>query len=68
MFRRPFARWLLLGLVLVVIGLWPAAAAPIGLAAAGAATVIGVVPGPVLLLAGVVAWLKHRPTPKPATA
>lgn len=69
MFRRPFARWLLLGLVLVVIGLWPAAAAPIGLAAAGAATVIAAIPGPVLLLAGIVAWLRRKPTPaKPATA
>ena len=66
MFR--IIRWLLLALFLIVVGLWPAAAAPIGLAATGAAVIITAIPGPVLLLAAAVAWLKHRPTPKHATA
>jgi len=66
MFRT--LRWLLLAVVLMVIGIWPAAAAPISLAATGAAVILTAIPVPVLLLAAVVAWLKHRPTPKPATA
>jgi hypothetical protein len=56
-------RWPLLAVALVVIGVWPAAATPIALAAAGAATVVGLLPGPALLAVGVAAWLKHRPTP-----
>jgi hypothetical protein len=47
MFR--IIRWPLLALALIVIGLWPAAAAPIALAGAG--------------LTAVIAWLKHQPTP-----
>lgn len=54
-------RWLLLAAVLIVVGLWPAAAAPIGLAATGAAVILAAIPGPVLLAAGVIAWLHHRP-------
>jgi len=61
-------RWLLLAAYLLVVGLWPAAAAPVTLAFDGLGAVIAAVPGPVLLLAAVVAWLKHRPAPKPATA
>lgn len=68
MFRHPITRWLLLAAVLIVIGVWPAAVAPVTLAAAGAAHVIAVIPGPVLLLAAVAAWLKHRPAPAAATA
>ncbi|MFF1547130.1 hypothetical protein [Streptomyces sp. NPDC058291] len=56
-------RWPLLAVALVVIGVWPAAATPIALAAAGAATVIAVIPGPALLLLAAIAWLKHRPAP-----
>jgi hypothetical protein len=56
-------RWLLLALFLIVVGLWPAAVAPVALAGAGLAAVIGAIPGPVLVLAAAVAWLKHRPTP-----
>lgn len=68
MSRRVFV-WLLLAAFLMVVGLWPAAAAPIGLAASGAAVVLAAIPGPVLALAAVVAWLKYRPVPaKPATA
>ena len=67
MFRRPVVRWLLLAAVLVVIGLWPAAVAPIAWASAGAAHILAAIPGPVLLLAGVIAWLKHQPA-RPATA
>lgn len=58
-----YVRWLLLAAFLIVVGLWPTAAAPIGLAATGAAVIVGSVPGPVLALAAVIAWLKHRPTP-----
>ena len=67
MLRNPAFRWLLLAAVLIVIGLWPAAVAPIAWASAGAHTVLGVIPGPVLVLAAVIAWLKHRPA-QPATA
>lgn len=56
-----YVRWLLLAAFLIVVGLWPAAAAPIGLAATGAAVIVSAIPGPVLLLAAVVAWVKHRP-------
>lgn len=61
MFR--IIRWPLLALALIVIGLWPAAAAPIALAAAGLGVIIAAIPGPVLALAAVIAWLKHQPTP-----
>lgn len=59
MFR--IIRWLLLALFLVIVGLWPAAAAPIGLAATGAAVILAAIPGPVLLAVTVIAWLHHRP-------
>jgi hypothetical protein len=58
-----YVRWLLLAAFLIVVGVWPEAAAPIGLAATGAAVIVGLIPGPVLALAVGVAWLKHRPTP-----
>jgi hypothetical protein len=61
--RRHPVLWLLAAVFLIVVGLWPAAAAPIGLAASGVAVILGAIPGPVLVLAAVVAWLKHRPTP-----
>jgi hypothetical protein len=64
MFR--IIRWPLLALALIVIGLWPAAAAPIALAGAGLGVVIAAIPGPVLALAAVIAWLKQQPTPKAA--
>jgi hypothetical protein len=54
-------RWLLLALFLAVVGLWPAAVAPIGLIATGAAVTLAAVPGPVLLAVGYIAWLHHRP-------
>ncbi|KMS71746.1 hypothetical protein ACH49_24255 [Streptomyces leeuwenhoekii] len=54
-------RWLLLALYLIVVAVWPSAAAPVTLTATGAAVILAAIPGPVLLLAGVVAWLKHRP-------
>ncbi|MFJ9662852.1 hypothetical protein ACIRPR_33495 [Streptomyces griseoflavus] len=57
------ARWLLLTAFLIVVGLWPAAAAPVTLAAAGAAAVLATVPAPVWVAVGVIAWLKHKPAP-----
>jgi hypothetical protein len=59
--KLRYALWLFIALA--VVGLWPAAAAPIGLAASGVSVILGAIPGPVLVLAAVVAWLKHRPTP-----
>jgi len=57
----------LLGAYLIAIGIWPAALAPVSLAFAGIGAILGAVPGPVWLLAGGIAWLKHRPGPaKPA--
>ncbi|WP_432053707.1 hypothetical protein [Streptomyces sp. bgisy022] len=71
MFR--YAVWTLAVLYLLVVGLAPAALAPVTLTLAGLAAVIAAVPGPVWLLAGAVAWLKCRlatqaAPAKPATA
>lgn len=56
-----YVRWLLLAGFLIVVGLWPAAAAPIDWAATGANVVLAAIPAPVLLLMAGIAWLKHRP-------
>ena len=60
----------LLGLYLMAVGIWPAAAAPVSLAVAGLAVLIGLVPGYVWALAAGVVWLRHRRTVviEPATA
>jgi hypothetical protein len=60
----------LLGLYLIVIGAWAAAAAPVALLLAGLAAVVGLVPGSVWLLLGVIAWLalKNRPAHAPKAA
>lgn len=59
-------RWPALALFLVIVGLWPAAAAPVALMGAGAAALIAAIPGPALLLIAAIAWLKHRPA-RPTT-
>ena len=61
MFRRPITRWLLIAAVLLVIGVWPAAAAPITWASAGADTALAAIPGKILALLAVIAYLRHRP-------
>jgi hypothetical protein len=69
MFRSTTIRWVILAAFLIVVGLWPAAVAPIVLAAAGASAVLAAIPGPLLVGLAVIAWLKHKPAPtKPATA
>ena len=68
MLRRPALLWILLAAFLITVGLWPAAIAPVTLAAAGSAAVLGAIPGPVFLLAGAIAWLKYRPTATPPAA
>ena len=69
MLRRPAALWTILALFFVAVGMWPAALAPVTLAATGLATVLAAIPGPVFLLAGAIAWLKYRPAPAaPATS
>jgi hypothetical protein len=65
--RRHLILWLLLAAFLMLVGVWPAAAAPVGLAAAGAAVVLAAIPGPVLALAAIAVYLKRR-APRPATA
>lgn len=60
--------WALFALYLLVVGLWPAALTPVTLTLAGLGAVIATIPPSVLLLAAVVAWLKHRPVPAKATA
>ncbi|RRQ81539.1 hypothetical protein [Streptomyces griseofuscus] len=50
----------LLVIYLITVGLFPAALAPINLAFAGLAAVLGAVPGSAWLLAGGIAWLRHR--------
>ncbi|MGZ0231133.1 hypothetical protein [Streptomyces sp. CPS1] len=49
-----------LGLYLIAIGLWPPAAAPIAAALTGAAVLVGLVPGPVWLGLGAIAWHRNR--------
>lgn len=51
------------GLYLIAIGIWPAAAAPISAAVTGLAVVVSLIPGPAWLGLGAIAWLKHRPAP-----
>jgi hypothetical protein len=64
-----FIAWLLLAAYLLVVGLWPAAAAPVGVVFHGLGVVIAAIPLPVLALAAVVVWeWRHRHTPKPTTA
>ncbi|QIJ61423.1 hypothetical protein [Streptomyces sp. JB150] len=61
-------RWLLLAAFLITVGVWPAAATPIALAATGAAVILSLIPVPVWLAAGLIAWWRHQPTPAPAPA
>ena len=65
--RRHPVIWSLLAAYLFVVGLWAPAAAPAALVAAGAFTVLAQPPVflAALVAAGVVAWLRHRPTPAP---
>lgn len=63
------ARWLLLIAVLIVVGLWPPlAVVPITHAADGAAAIFAAIPAPVLLAAGYIAWLRHKPAARLDTA
>jgi uncharacterized membrane protein YiaA len=50
----------LLGLYLIAVGVWPAAAAPVAAALAGIAVIVGLIPGPAWLGLGVIAWLRNR--------
>lgn len=68
MLRRPATLWTLLAAFLIAVGLWPAAIAPVTLAAAGLASVLAVVPGPAWALAATIAWLKYRPATTPPAA
>ena len=58
--------WSLLMAYLIVVALWPAAAAPVDLAFTGLDSVIAAIPGPVLLIAAWIGWLRHRPAPAKA--
>jgi hypothetical protein len=64
--RRHPILWLLAGTYLLVVGLWPAAAAPVELAATGAFTVLAQ-PAVLLLAAavGLIASARRRPAPAP---
>lgn len=63
--RRHPILWLLAAAYLLLVGMWPAAAAPVNLAAAGAFTVLA---QPAVLLAALVAGLllsdRRRPAAK----
>ncbi|MCM8552281.1 hypothetical protein [Streptomyces sp. STCH 565 A] len=54
--------WALLALYLLTVGLWPAAIAPVTATFAGFGAILGAVPTSAWLLAGVITWLRHRPT------
>jgi hypothetical protein len=58
--------WATFALYLILVALVPAAAAPIGLLGAGAAVVVGKIPGVVLLGIAAVAYLRHRPNGRAA--
>ncbi|MGC2997435.1 hypothetical protein ACPF8X_03260 [Streptomyces sp. G35A] len=60
--------WALAALYLLVVGLTPAALAPVTLTLAGLSAVIAAVPSSVLLLVAAVVWLKRKPTPAPVKA
>ena len=64
MFR--YIRWSLLAAYLLIVGLWPAAAAPVTVACAGLAVIVAAVSGKVLLLAAGAVWLRNRPAVKAA--
>jgi hypothetical protein len=67
--RRHPILWSLIAAYLLVVGVWPAAATPVGLAFAGAGVVLAAIPLPVLALVGVVGWeLLQRLAPKTSTA
>lgn len=61
--------WLLLASYLLIVGLWPAAAAPVGLAFTGLGVLLAAIPLPAVIAIGaVIAWeLRHRSNSKPAT-
>jgi hypothetical protein len=65
--RRHPILWLLAGTYLLVVGLWPAAATPVELAATGAFTVLAQ-PAVLLLAAvgGLITSARRRPAPVPA--
>lgn len=56
----------LLGLYLIAVGLWPAAAAPVSLLIAGLAVVLSLIPTPVWLITAGIAWARLQPVPAPA--
>lgn len=53
--------WLLIAAYLALVGLWPAAAAPIALAGRGVGVIVGQLPG--LLIVAVGIWLYFRLRP-----
>jgi heme/copper-type cytochrome/quinol oxidase subunit 2 len=60
---------ILLTAYLLIAGLWPAAAAPVGLVFSGLSAVVATIPGPVLVVAAVVVWRRratHAPVAKTA--
>lgn len=63
--RRHPILWLLAGAYLFLVGLWPAAAAPVNVAATGAFTVLA---QPAVLLAAVVVALVVSALRRPAHA
>lgn len=56
-----FIAWLLLAAYLLVVGLWPAAAVPVGLAFTGAGVVLAAIPGPALIGLAAYGYFRHRP-------
>jgi hypothetical protein len=64
--RRHPILWSLFAAFLLIVGAWPAAAAPVALASAGLAVLAAAIPGPVLAGVAVVAYLRLR-APRPAT-
>ncbi|MFF2475104.1 hypothetical protein [Streptomyces sp. NPDC058066] len=59
--------WSLIAAYLLAVGIWPSAAAPVGLAFAGLGVVLTAIPAPVIAVAAALIWLRHR-TPQSANA
>ena len=53
---------------LITVGLWHGAAAPVSLAFAGLAWLLGLVPAYIWVLAAAAIWLKFRSAPAPKVA
>ncbi|WP_406418383.1 hypothetical protein [Streptomyces sp. NBC_01614] len=62
--------WAVLALYLLIVGVWPSAAAPVSIAFTGLGVVLAAIPLPaVLAIVAVIAWeMRHRSAPAKTVA